>query len=135
MPTSKDITKIFGALTSAARASNTELKEFSLKVGGVFGKSDALNPPAAVGVPQISVVARVSSPDASGLISFAQKLNQRLPLSEVKKIEAIGNLGVFDIGFYYKPLDQNLISKKDKVVPLSEADRNLLNQLAEWNQN
>ena len=75
LPTSKDVTKIFGAMTSAARASNTELNEFSLKVGGVFGKAVGQGDVAStIGVPQVSVVARVSSSHASGLIQFAQEL-------------------------------------------------------------
>lgn len=135
LPTSKDVTKIFGAMTSAARASNTELNEFSLKVGGVFGKAVGQGDVAStIGVPQVSVVARVSSSDAPGLIQFAQELDKTLPLSEIKRIDTVSNLGTFEISFYYKPIDLNLVSKKDKVTPLTQADRNLLNQLAEWNQ-
>ncbi len=135
LPTSKDIIRIFSALTSAAGASNTELKEFSLKVGGVYGDKDSAVEQSAIGIPQLLVVAGISSPDSSSLINFAQRLSQTLPLSEIKKIEAASNLGTFDISFYYKPLNQNLISKNDKVEALSQADRELLNQLAEWNQN
>src|SRR3990167_1321002 len=135
LPTSKDIVKIFSALTSAARASNTELREFSLVVGRVFGKTDLDSQSSAIGVPELSVVAREVSPDASDLIQFAQKLNQTLPLAEIKKIDAGNNLGTFNINFYYKPLDLSLISKNDKVLPLSQADRNLLNQLAGWKNN
>ncbi|OGH18761.1 MAG: hypothetical protein A2868_03245 [Candidatus Levybacteria bacterium RIFCSPHIGHO2_01_FULL_40_15b] len=134
LPTSKDVTKIFGALSSAASASNTELNEFSLKIGGVFGKEVSPADASAIGVPQVSVVAKVSSSDTSNLIQFGQKLDQTLPLSEIKQIDAVGNLGTFEIKFYYKPIDLNIVSKKDKVTPLSQADRNLLNQLAEWNQ-
>lgn len=136
LPTSKDVTKIFGAMTAAARASNTELNEFSLKVGGVFGKAvSQVDVAPTIGVPQVSVVARVSSSNASNLIQFAQELDKTLPLSEVKRIDTVSNLGTFEISFYYKPIDLNLVSKKDKVVPLTQADRNLLNQLTEWNRN
>lgn len=132
LPTSKDITKIFGALSSAASASNTELNEFSLKIGGVLGKEVSLADATAIGVPQVSVVAKVSSSDTLSLIQFGQKLDQTLPLSEIKQIDAVGNLGTFEIKFYYKPLDLNIVSRKDKITPLTQADRNLLNQLAEW---
>lgn len=135
LPTSKDVTKIFGALTSAARASNTALNEFSLKIGGVFGKEVSSADMSAIGVPKVLVIAKVSSSDASSLIQFAKRLDQTLPLSEIKQIDAVGNLGTFEISFYYKPIDLNLVSKKDKVTPLTQADRNLLNQLAEWDQN
>ncbi|MBI4092145.1 MAG: hypothetical protein HY427_03015 [Candidatus Levybacteria bacterium] len=134
LPTSKDVTKIFGALSSAASTSNTELNEFSLKIGGVFGKEVSPADTSAIGVPQVSVVAKVSSSDTSNLIQFAKRLDTTLPLSEIKQIDAVGNLGTFEINFYYKPIDLNLVSKKDKVVPLTQADRNLLNQLAEWKQ-
>lgn len=135
LPTSKDIVKIFGALSSAARTSNTELNEFSLKIGGVFGKETGTGDISAIGVPRVSVTAKVSSTDASNLSQFAQKLVQTLPLSEIKRIDTVGNLGTFEINFYYKPIDLNLVSKKDKVTPLSQAERNILNQLTEWDQN
>ena len=133
LPTSKDVTKIFGALSSAASASNTELNEFSLKVG-VLGKEVSPADVSVIGIPQVSVVAKVSSSDASNLIQFGQKLDQTLPLSEIKQIDAVGNLATFEIKFYYKPIDLNIVSKKDKITPLTQADRNLLNQLAEWKQ-
>ncbi|MEK7188231.1 MAG: hypothetical protein AAB685_00070 [Patescibacteria group bacterium] len=134
LPTSKDVTKIFGALSSAASASNTQLNEFSLNIGRVFGKEVSPADTSAIGVPQVSVVAKVSSSTTSNLIQFGQKLDQTLPLSETKQIDAVGNLGTFEIKFYYKPLDLNIVSKKDKITPLTQADRNLLNQLAEWKQ-
>ena len=95
LPTSKDVTKIFGALSSAASASNTELNEFSLKIGGILGKEVSSADASAIGVPQVSVVAKVSSSDTSNLIQFGQKLDQTLPLSEIKQIDAVRSLGTF----------------------------------------
>lgn len=132
LPTTKDITRIFGALSSAAKASNTELSEFSLRIGGVFGKEISVRDTSAIGTPQVSVIAHVSSNDPSDLIRFAQELNHTLPLSEIKKVGTIGNVGTFEISFYYKPIDLNLISKNDKVKRLTQADRNLLNELSSF---
>ena len=129
LPTAKDVTRIFRALSSAASASNTGLNEFSLKLGGIFGKEKNTINTSVIGVPQILVIAKVSSSDPSDLIRFGQELNRTLPLSEIKKIDVANNIGTYEINFYYKPMDLNLISKKDKVMPLSSADRNLLNEL------
>lgn len=129
LPTTKDVARIFGALSTAAKTSDTDLNEFSLKIGGILGKDITTGDISAIGVPQVSVVAKVSSSDPSGLIQFAEEINHTLPLSEIKKIDANGNEGTFEINFYYKPIDLNLISKNDKVAPLTPADRNLLNEL------
>jgi hypothetical protein len=132
LPISKDVSRLVEAMNSAARASNTKLGEFSFKIGGVFGKENASGETSDIGVPQASVVTRVSSDDPYSLILFAEKLSQTLPLSEIRKIDTVGNTGVFEVEFYYKPVDVNLISRTDRVLPLNQNDRNLLNQLKEW---
>ena len=135
LPTSKDITKIFSALTSAASAANAELLEFSLKVGGVYGGDSDKSPTRSViGAPHLSVVARIGADDADAIVAFAKAVNERLPLSEVKKIEANSAIGTFELDFFYKPADLNLISKQDKVSPISQADQNLINQLNSWDK-
>lgn len=131
LPTAKDIVKIFSALTSATAKSDTELKEFSLKIGGLYGKIIE-NTSQVIGAPDVAVVANVQSENPANFIEFARELSKTLPLSEIKKINTTGNLGVYEISFYYKPLDLTLVSKSDKVQELSQADKNLLNELSGW---
>lgn len=131
LPNSKDITLIFSALSSAAAASNVELKEFSLKIGGLYGRAANIATGGVKGVPAVDVIARVEAPDGESMVLFSNELQKRLPLSEIKKIDASSNLGTFDISFYYKTSDLALLSKQDKLTPLNQADLNLLNQLRE----
>lgn len=132
LPTAKDITVIFSALTSAASISEVDLKEFSLKVGGLYGR--AARGAGTRGAPMIEVVARITSSDPENFVKYAGALQARLPLSEIKSIDVNGNIGTYELGFYYKPLDLTLVSKQDKVTPLNQNDLNLINQLKEWDQ-
>ncbi len=134
LPTSKDISIIFSALSSAATSSQSELKDFSLKVGGVYGRAAKVSSGGVKGVPAVDVIARVSSPNPENLILFSKELRERLPLAEVKRIDSNNDLGTFEIGFYYKVNDLSLISRQDKVLPLSQADLNLITQLKGWDK-
>ncbi|KKQ96894.1 MAG: hypothetical protein A3C27_00525 [Candidatus Levybacteria bacterium RIFCSPHIGHO2_02_FULL_39_36] len=132
LPGIKDIVIIFEALTSAAGASRTELREFSLKVGGVYGRAAKVTG-FVKGVPSISVTTRISG-DPLGLIRFSKEAQERLPLAEVKTVDTNKDTGTFEIDFFYKPYDITAIAKSDKVSPLTQADLNLLSQLKEWDK-
>lgn len=132
LPRSKDVSIIFSALNSAASTSGTELREFSLEVGGLYGRAAATG--GSSGIPAIEVIARLAAVDPRNFIDFAKHLEQSLPLSSVRSIDINGSQANFSIAFYYKVLDLSRISKQGKVVPLSQADRNLLNQLADWDK-
>lgn len=134
LPASKDIALIYSALSSAATSSQSELRDFSLKVGGVYGRAVKVSSGGVKGVPAIDVLARVSAANPSNLIVFSKELQERLPLAEVKRIDSNKDLGTFEIGFYYKTYDLSLISRQDKVLSLSQQDLNLLNQLKGWDK-
>ncbi len=128
LPTVKDISVIFDALTRAAESSNTTLSTFSLNVGGVYGTAARI-PNNTPGTPNVNVIAHVQSSDSRGLVDFATALSKTLPLSEVKKINVSGGEGTYDIDFYFKPVDSAKIAKQDHVAPLTASDKSLLNQL------
>lgn len=128
LPSSKDISIIFDALTKAASDSNTTLSTFSLNVGGIYGTA-AQSQAGTTGTPNVNVVAHVSSSDSQGLVNFATALSRILPLSEITKIEISGGEGTYNINFYYKPIDSAKIARQDRVLPLTTADKSLLNQL------
>lgn len=131
VPIAKDVSLIFSTLSQAAAASGTELGEFSLTVGGVYGR--ALQTTSGVtSVPSVVVTASVKGGGAKNLIQFPNELQKLLPLSQINKLGFSGDTASFEISFFYKPLDELKISKQQKVVPLSAADLSLLNQLREW---
>ena len=133
LPTSKNIAFIFDALSAAATAAGTDLKEFSLKVGGLYGRAEKVSS-NNVGVPTVDVIVRIGGADATSIAQFTKEIQQRLPLAEVKTIDATGSLSTLEVSFFYKPLDLFLLSKKENVAPISQADLNLLSQLKGWGQ-
>ena len=132
LPNVKDITVMFLALTSASSKSNVELKGFSLKVGGVYGKSSTTFAPSVSGVPALSVSVHVATSNPANLVLFTKELQQKLPLSEVKTIDAQSTQGNLEVNFYYKPYDLAVFAKQDKIVPLTASERKILSQLKSW---
>lgn len=133
LPHSKDITLIFGALSSSAASSQIQLREFSLEVGGLFGGAQASSVNIK-GSPSVNVIARVSAGNPFILIKFSNEIQKRLPLAQVTQIDANEALATFNISFYYKPLDLTLISREPNAAPLTQADSDLINKLKEWDE-
>ncbi len=132
LPNTKDISIIFTALNSAATESDAELRDFSLKIGGLFGKAEKTA--GVKGIPSIDVIANIYSATPSSFVKFSQKVQAKLPLSEVKKIDISGDKAKFELSFYYKPYDLAALARKGTVAPLSTADQNLLNQIMQWGE-
>jgi len=131
LPTTKDVSRIFSALAAAADASQTNLGDFSLDAGPVFG-SALLNESKVQGTPSLEVTVRVEGSDASNLADFAKELQKTLPLSEVKKINSTDSSANYTVGFFYKPVDLSVISKQEKVTLPSQSTDALLNQMQTW---
>ena len=132
LPTGKDISLIFTALTSAVAESGVNIRDFSLRIGRLYGKVEEVA--TTFGVPEVEVIVRVSASSSSGFVNFSKELQKRLPLSEIKKIDTNGIDGAYELSFYYKPHDISKISSQTTVTPLSQSDLNLINQLREWEQ-
>lgn len=133
LPPGKDVVLIFSALSSAAAASNTTLEDFSLTVGGIYGRAAKVI--SGVGsAPSVDVSAHVGGASPESLIDFARALSQKLPLSEVSKINISGSGASYQVSFFYKPYDTSQMAKQDKVALPPQSDLNLLNQLKGWDQ-
>lgn len=132
LPTSKDIALIFSSLTSAANSSQATLREFSLKVGGIYGR--AIKGVGSKGTPSIDVIAKISSPNPASFITFSREIQKRLPLSEIKSMNSSGTTATYEIGFFYKPIDIAIVAKQDRINSLSQSDINTLGQLREWDK-
>lgn len=130
LPREKEVGLIFSALSAAAADSGTVVREFSIEVGGVFGRAAAITPGIA-GSPSVGVLVRLGGGDARSFVDFARALQNRLPLSEVVKINISGDSATIDINFFYKPLDLAKIQNQDKILPISKSDNSLLGELSE----
>jgi len=132
LPTSKDPSAVFQAMVSAAEKSKVELKQYSFKVGNIYGKQ--VNSPNSdkKGIPFLTVLIRLSSPDAQSFIRFASEIQKGMPISEVNNINIQGSSGTLEVNFYYKPYDLTVLAKQNKVIPLSASEEKILEQLKEW---
>ena len=59
-------------------------------------------------------------------------MRERLPLSDVLVINSSGSFATIEMVFFYKPLNLSAIAAQNRVLPLSQTDKNLLEQLREW---
>lgn len=130
LPTGKDIALIFSVLSESATATNIILKEFSLTIGGVHGRAAKLDSGATL--PKVNVTASIGGTERRDFVSFASELQKRLPLSELSRLDMSEDSATVEIAFFYKPYDITQTKKLDKILPLSQADLNLLNKLREW---
>ena len=134
LPTTKDVALIFSSLSSAASASNTQVESFSLNAGGIFGRAAELSDTGTITTPTLSVIAQVGGASAASLTQFGSELTVRLPVAEIRNLGLANDSATYEIGFYYKPLDTAKIDRQDKIIPLSQSEINLLNQLKEWSR-
>ena len=132
LPNSKDISVIFSLLTGVASESNVEIRDFSLTIGGLYGRAAAGT--GARGVPVVDVKVRFEAPGSQTFVALAEDIQTRLPLVEIQNVEISGNQGTFELGFYYKPIDLAALAKQGNVRPLTQADLNLINQLRTWDE-
>lgn len=130
LPSAKDISLMFLALSSSASFANVELAGFSLKLGGVY-EAGSGSVPSVAGFPTLSMNVVIKSKEPESIISFIEKLHEKIPLSEVGKFEISSNVANFNVNFYYKPYDIASISTQ-KVTPLSDSEKKLIEKLRSW---
>lgn len=133
LPTSKNITSIFNALVSSANDSGVDVKDFSLKVGGVYGRAEKIPQGGVSGVPSIDVIVRVEGTSTS-IIDFAKQVQTKLPIAEVAKVDAAGGVASFQISFFYKPQDLSALSRQETILPLTTSQNKTLQELKNWDE-
>ncbi|HVZ11774.1 MAG TPA: hypothetical protein VG965_01970 [Patescibacteria group bacterium] len=129
LPTAKNIPLIFNGLSEAASSSNTTLTDFSINVGGIYGRAANFTQEGLIGAPTVEVVARVDGIDPKNTIQFAKSLVSKLPLSQINKIDISGSSAVYNISFFFKPYNSSGSTSVDSLAPVSQQDFNFINQL------
>jgi len=133
LPSEKQLALIFSALSAAAAQSGTSIREFSLTVGGVFGRAAALSSGVS-STPGVEVIVRLAGSDTSSFANFARSLQEQIPLSEVNKINLAGDTATYEVKFFYKPIDSAKIQNQHNIPPLSKQDKELVKTLASWGE-
>lgn len=131
LPPEKNVELIFTALSDAAANSGTQLEDFSVELGGIYGKSVA-GSTKTVGSPTIQVSAHIAGGDARSVNEFMKELAHTLPLSETTKLDITGGSGSYKINFFFKPIDVSNVANNYSVKPFSEQQKKLLEQLRGW---
>lgn len=130
LPAEKNVELIFSALSEAANVANSQLSDFSVRVGGVYGR--AFQVPTTTGSPSIEVAAHIEAADSRSVNEFMKVLYETLPLSEITKVNINEGKGSYTINFFFKPVGTAKIAEQYDIKPLSQQDQNLLKQLKEW---
>lgn len=128
LPTVKDIAGIFTTILSSASTAGVSLDGFSINVGGIYGKA-AVERVSSGAFPFLSMEIKINSNRASQFTDFANILQKKLPLSEIKTFDLNRSSGSVLVNFFYKPTDLALISKQDKIGPLTPQQQKLLQTL------
>lgn len=153
LPDKKDIVAFYNALTAVASQSNVSIKSFSLKIGDLYQKDtsisqlssnqDSLNSnqvradvnsrQTISSLPQtVGVTLEIEGGDDKGVYLFQKNIYRALPLAEVYTASINERSAKFEINFYYKEYNSKLIAKQTNIKPLSEAQKNLISKLKEW---
>lgn len=133
LPLEKNVEYIFSALSTAASVSNTQLEDFSVEVGGIYGRAAKL-PEGLVAAPQINVSAHIGGNSARDVVGFMQVLAETLPVSQISKVDISTGGGSYKLNFFFKPVDAAKIANQFDIQPLSQSELNLLKKLKEWDR-
>lgn len=128
LPTAKDIAGIFSAILDSASKAGVSLGGFSIKVGGIYGKA-AVESTVSGAFPALAMEIKINAKTASELANFSDVLQKKLPISEIKTFDFSRTTGSIGVNFFYKPTDLAIISKQDKVAPLTPQEQKLLDTL------
>lgn len=135
LPHGKDLVLIFDELLSASRRAGVELGDLKIRVGDVYSRNKKEEERA----PEIGSPALNFSVGAAGgteeLKKFASILYQTVPLTEVVRVSISEDAGEFVANFFYNPIVFKSSGISVPAKPLSEREKELLDQLREWKKN
>lgn len=114
LPDAKDILSIYLGLMSASAKANITIDSFSFKIGNLYDKNTKAK--STSGVPELSASIKSSSANPENLARFPDALYKSLPLSDVKQMSLSKNTSLYDLVFYYKPYDLNILAKQEKLI-------------------
>jgi hypothetical protein len=150
LPLDKDFVGILNALSDASIKSGVTLSDFTFNVGEVSSKSaeTEISPSAEshelLPEPQqpvdlqgnvkgyvISTVV-VASGSMDRLSRFIKELGEKLPLSDVSKIDGRNNTTTIKIDFHYKPFPNINFQEDVPLQSLTDEDLQLIEELKVW---
>lgn len=122
LPVEKDFVAVLNALSDSAIRSGVTIDDFSFNAENVNASSSKL---------YLDLVIKVNG-SIDRIKTFLQKINEELPLAEV--VDVNNNHGSTFIGlkFYYNIYPKIAFHEDEPLIPISDADKELLNKLSSW---
>ena len=132
LPPQKDFSAILNAIFESALQSGVSLGDFSFNVGNV--SAAAAGKPGDASQKDLSSieVTLVLSSNLDGAKRFLTKIKEKLPLSEVVKLEGNLQSTTVTIRFFQKPFAKIVYQDTQPLPPVSSVNQQLLQQLSGW---
>ena len=127
LPSEKDFEGVLNAVSLASAKSGVSLNDYEFQVGNLSqGLSDQ-----TTGFPSLILAISIRG-TPSQVVRFVGSLSRSMPLSEIVSISQNANNAAISIVFYYKTQPPILLNDSEKIAPLSEKGRGIINTLSSW---
>lgn len=135
LPHEKNFDSILDAISVAALTAGVSLGDFSFQVGTISSASPSAQQavPGADpnGLTNVDITLTVAS-NIDGTKRFLKEVKEKLPLSEVSHVEGSPQNTVVTLRFFQKALPQLSFDKAKPIVPVSDTNKQMLQQLSSW---
>lgn len=134
LPHEKNFDSILDAISVSALNAGVSLGDFSFQIGNISSSSPSaqvVTGPEKNGLTMVEVTLTVAS-NIDGTKRFLKEVKEKLPLSEVVHVEGNPQATVVTLRFFQKNLSQISFKKSEPIIPVSDANRQLLQQLNTW---
>lgn len=127
LPSGKDFEGVLNAVSLASGRSGVSLDDYGFQVGDLSQRS-SIN---TTGFPFLTLVLNVRG-TTSQIAKFVGSLFKSTPISEVTSIVQNTNSAKISVVFYYKALPGVQLSDSEKLTPLSQKGKEIINIISSW---
>lgn len=127
LPPNKDFVGIMSAITIAASKTGVAVEDFNFSLGDLNKTGNDSSK-----YPSIKININIGG-NAQAITKFVTELYKTVPASEVTTIKVSANTSSLVIVFYYKPFPPKNVSSESPIVPLSQANKSLIESVSLWN--
>lgn len=140
LPMNKDIIQIYTSVVDIANKNNLQVNSFSVKVGQVYNKDGSISTKDSGDsngqeFPTLDISVGLDASNTDSLFEFSNEIMRSLPLAQINNFSTDENSGLFDISFYYKPVNTDALAQQEFVTPLTQKDQQTLQTIQSFSQN
>jgi hypothetical protein len=85
--------------------------------------------------PTLDISVGLDASNTDSLFEFSNEIMRSLPLAQINNFSTDENSGLFDISFYYKPVNTDALAQQEFVTPLTQKDQQTLQTIQSFSQN